>query len=465
MITSDFDSYSVGGQLPHHTRWYLFPLMSVAIWLGYQYLQSRLHWPRSVWISHAAIIIIIIFAGRQLTLPSKFMSLITGPNLVMSEDEWLALTYLHDQTPKDSIIISNNGTSFNFSGLAGRADYAGDPYYSMKPLALQLDPKDDRQERIIELWGSRDGEHFCARLYPTPATHLVEYAKQLHPLLVDNAPCLEKIWESPNQEVSIFEIKHTIDPQTQYPPILVEERSDGFNIFLYQDQYFAIAQSLEEINPAQLDEATPNQYQQEGKLFTANYLQEVNQLVDTRTSIIDEVNTSSTHPSLGEPELLFGDGVGENDQAWHSNQEEEYPQFIDIVFHQPVTLQGLGLQSQLGNPITRDRAPKNVMVIEGKNIENTDYNASLRFEFDQPGSWSFEYLPEPREMFQHYRIVVLDNHGQSDFLTIQEMRVQVLIEEDYQGFNLYWYGDRFYALAQGLDSTDLFSNSRRIHRE
>ena len=445
-ITSDYDSYSVGGQLPHHTRWYLFPLMSVAIWLGYQYLQSRLHWPQSAWISHGVILLIFFTIGRQLTLPSNFMSMLFASNIVLSEDHRLALSYLHEHTPQDAVIISNNDTSpFIFSGLAGRADYAGDPYDTMEEIALQLNPKDNRRERISELWVTANEEHFCARLYPTLATHLVEYTNQ--PLQVDEPACLQRIWQSPQKEVSIWQVDHsypaTLDTYQQ--PILIEENIGEFNIFLYQDQYFAL--------PSDVEVSDTTWHQNASDFITRNYLAEIKQLVDLEPDFNQTVSFSSSHEALGSLDLLF-DGGDEPGHAWHSRQNPEFPQWIDIIFSQPVILKTLSLQAQFGGPSNRDRAPQNVIIFGGNSSDLDQYEVPLQFNFAQAGDWSFQKLPRPGKMLQHYRILILDNHGQLDFVTIQELWMWVLVEENYKGFNIFWNQGKFYVLAQHLETLD-----------
>src|SRR5262249_5284594 len=52
-LGSEYDTFSLSGQLIYHARWYLFPLMSVAIWMLYQAVQGELRWPAEAWITIA----------------------------------------------------------------------------------------------------------------------------------------------------------------------------------------------------------------------------------------------------------------------------------------------------------------------------------------------------------------------------------------------------------------------------
>ena len=45
LLTTDYDNYSVGGQLLFHTHWYLFALLPIPLWLIYRHVRDRWHWP------------------------------------------------------------------------------------------------------------------------------------------------------------------------------------------------------------------------------------------------------------------------------------------------------------------------------------------------------------------------------------------------------------------------------------
>src|SRR6266480_3112613 len=58
ILASDYDRYSVGGQFPLHTGWYLFPFAGVALWRIGRFLQKRFSWPAEVWTSLASIVLL-----------------------------------------------------------------------------------------------------------------------------------------------------------------------------------------------------------------------------------------------------------------------------------------------------------------------------------------------------------------------------------------------------------------------
>jgi hypothetical protein len=109
-------------------------------------------------------------------------------------------------------------------------------------------------------------------------------------------------------------------------------------------------------------------------------------------TLLKQVTSSSTQPTLGSPEFLF-DNIASSANAWHSAQQPEFPQWIDIEFQQPVTLEKLGFQAQIGEG-NQNRAPREVMVLGGQDLEAAEYRAALQFQLDQAGAWSFQQLPE-----------------------------------------------------------------------
>lgn len=179
----------------------------------------------------------------------------------------------------------------------------------------------------------------------------------------------------------------------------------------------------------------------------------VSDLLDL-TNLVEKIETSSSYSPYG-PELLL-DGGPENVHAWHSEEEPDYPLWIDVVFRTPVSLEGIGLQAQVGS---LDRAPRYVRILQGKDF-NSQPGIFLTFDFISDGGWSYHRLPKMEE-FQHHRILIMDNHGDTQFVTIQELRFYgqvdepALIVENYKGFNILWYKNEFYVLPQTLESVDL----------
>ena len=207
VITTSYDNYSVGGQMLLHTYWYVFPLLGVLAWRLYQFLQMRLKWHKWVWGTVGLTVILVSLAIQFYSGPTAFEKQIRSNGIVINNNEWATLLYLRDQTPKNSIIISNHYLEpyfAVFAGIAGRAAYFS--YLDNGGVADAFEV-DDRKQIIHGLWSIPVSAQFCKTLTSTVATHLVEYSGQ--PLSVQNSPCLQQIWASPDlpEKITIWQIK------------------------------------------------------------------------------------------------------------------------------------------------------------------------------------------------------------------------------------------------------------------
>src|SRR5262249_7740360 len=106
LVTMGYDSYSVGGQLLLHTRWYVFPFAATGTWWLYRAAQRYV----SAWVLiGAALVAGTACAATQLMAPpggTRWAAKAT--KISFSRDEWQALTILREQTPADAVIISDN---------------------------------------------------------------------------------------------------------------------------------------------------------------------------------------------------------------------------------------------------------------------------------------------------------------------------------------------------------------------
>jgi hypothetical protein len=204
MLAADYDSISLGGQVPFHLRWYLLALGPVALWPLFLRAQERLMWPREYWMAAGAVLAIVFLFGRYITLPSKEAAA-NSANLAISEGQWLALNYLHDQTPQDSVVIMRDARSW--SGIYGRAAYYENIGGEVaNNLALRLNPEDNRPHIVERLWSTDSTDDFCSLLSKTGASYLLDDI--ISPLHVENPPCLTRIWSSPRDDMKIF--KHNV---------------------------------------------------------------------------------------------------------------------------------------------------------------------------------------------------------------------------------------------------------------
>ena len=69
MLDAEYNSYSLGGQVPLHIRWYFLGLGPTAIWIIICRAQEGLKWSRETWGMIGLVIGGVLFFGRYLTLP------------------------------------------------------------------------------------------------------------------------------------------------------------------------------------------------------------------------------------------------------------------------------------------------------------------------------------------------------------------------------------------------------------
>jgi hypothetical protein len=199
LLAADYDSYSFGGQIPLHIRWYFLGLGPTAVWIIICIVQAGVKWSRETWGVIGLVIGGVLLFGRYLTLPSKALP---EPSIAMSidQDHWLALEYLHDRTPPDAVIIMRDISPL--SGLHGRAAYyEGIGGEVFEKLALRFSG-DNRPFILDRLWSSQSNKDFCALLAATRSDYLLADSK--NPLYVENPQCLERVWSSPRNQVEIF---------------------------------------------------------------------------------------------------------------------------------------------------------------------------------------------------------------------------------------------------------------------
>jgi hypothetical protein len=206
LIATPYDNYSVGGQLVLHTRWYLYFLGPVAVWLVYRFLRDRAHWPAG-WAAASLTTAALVAVMTVTPLSLRWYVRSPPPGVfTLSEDEWLAVRYIRDHTPAESVVLTNRflGDHVALSGLTGRASYLD---YTPNPIdawLCRLDPADNRQQRIKDLWTTAEPSLFRERLCRTRATVLVEYAES--PLLVRRPSGLVRLWSSPRGQVTVWGI-------------------------------------------------------------------------------------------------------------------------------------------------------------------------------------------------------------------------------------------------------------------
>ena len=208
VVGSEYDRYSVGGQMLFHLRWYVFPLAGYALWVAYERVQDHLHWPENAWAAAAVAIVLVVLAIRYEQRPGQFRMEVQSANEkydTFDEADWKALTYLHDRTGSDSVLVTNKfAGQCVLSGLAGKAAYF-DLAGALDPVVLKTYKDDDRATIMQQLWWVADERSFCDMIHKTPITHLIEYAD--HPLKVVAARCMTAAWRSDEGRVTIWAVR------------------------------------------------------------------------------------------------------------------------------------------------------------------------------------------------------------------------------------------------------------------
>ncbi|MEH2066869.1 MAG: hypothetical protein V7K47_01630 [Nostoc sp.] len=210
-----YDDFSLAAELLLPTRWYPFLLMIPGLYQVYQFFQPHISLTRPTQISLVVAFVVISLAAKQLAKPSLLMTEVYSLAATLSANEQMALTYIHDNTPQNSITLTHKYTgeyvehqSFVLTSISGRATYLEKNYEPLNKLILKIFPSENREQVIKDLWATSQSEQFCRLLIATPATHLIEYST--HPLLVNDPACIQAIWKSSNQSIPVSSEKVTI---------------------------------------------------------------------------------------------------------------------------------------------------------------------------------------------------------------------------------------------------------------
>ena len=205
VLSSTYDSISLGGQFPFHAHWYLFPLEGVALWTIGRFFQKRFSCPAAFWISLALIVLVVGLLYRRPAAAIVGFERV-NPVVIRAED-WPAFVYLREHAPPDSVILTNRSWqpySFIISGLSGRAAYLELPGNPIDQQARRLNPRDNRVEITKALRSAESDGEFCRLIRSTPITHVLEF--QDHPWPVHPPDCLARLWENPERTVIIWQV-------------------------------------------------------------------------------------------------------------------------------------------------------------------------------------------------------------------------------------------------------------------
>ena len=141
---------------------------------------------------------------------------------------------------------------------------------------------------------------------------------------------------------------------------------------------------------------------------------------DDVTALAEKIIASSAAIGYG-PELLR-DGGSRDVHAWHSKPRPDYPVVIEVVFKQRVLLERVAFQAQFGNDTNLRRSPREVKILGGQSPHAMEELARFRLDFGAGGFWQFCEIKGGVRPFQFYQLVIMDNHGNKDYVTLQELK-------------------------------------------
>lgn len=252
---------------------------------------------------------------------------------------------------------------------------------------------------------------------------------------------------------SIDEAKQYVDqPIEQRLPKIAEEGYQGFNILHYQHRYYAVPQSPWLFNL--LDLESWEKCRLGNNCATADTLEGVKQQITSLpplsynklSSLLKSITTPSTYPTI----------IGERLFDWRSQQWSEFPSQLDLTFRQPVKLEGLEFDLQIDQS-EEQIGQQQIVIVAGQDLKNPEYSAPLTLDFNRAEGVITFKLPVPPVKYQHYQIRFTGIQGRErpQWLTIQNTRLYVLVEEDYRGYNIHWDGNNYYILKQSQATIDL----------
>ncbi len=172
LITTNYDDYSVGGEMVNHTSWYILPMASVVIWQAYKFFQTHWGWRRSKWLTLSAVILLVALVLQTVSKPTFDLKADNTFQIRVSANEEQALLFLHDKIPSNSVIMANlyltNSPAF-IAGITGRAVYYGYTDGTIGNMPAD-NSKENRQKVLSLLWSTADPGEFCKIVMPTVAT-------------------------------------------------------------------------------------------------------------------------------------------------------------------------------------------------------------------------------------------------------------------------------------------------------
>ena len=211
LLTTTYDSYSVGGEMLLMGCIYGFPIFGAVLWRLLNWFWARLPLT-SVGQSRAALALIILGTCAQYAYPRTYLQEImqTLGEFRLTPAAQGALAFIRDQTPPDSVVASDvilNPRAAIYSGIGGRACYAEYFNYPALDELPGVIPVGARIAMLMRIWQAGSADQLRVVLDQTPINYLIEYSDS--PLSVHPASCVRRVWDgadSDGRHVSVWQV-------------------------------------------------------------------------------------------------------------------------------------------------------------------------------------------------------------------------------------------------------------------
>jgi hypothetical protein len=205
-VRASYDSWSVGGQMPLHVGWYVFPWMGAGLWALGRHFATGFRQPSSCGVAAAVLLIVSAFVWQLVRPASRLEQERRDLHCAASQEEWQALCCIRSTLPSDAVVLTAElhgplAVAVT-SGVGGRRVYLEYPT-PIKTWMASEDSNQSRLERIRRVWAAQSEGDF-RRALPPQVTHLLEFTRL--PLRVHPDDSLRLVWTSPRRQVRIWQI-------------------------------------------------------------------------------------------------------------------------------------------------------------------------------------------------------------------------------------------------------------------
>jgi SAM-dependent methyltransferase len=198
-------------------------------------------------------------------------------------------------------------------------------------------------------------------------------------------------------------------------PKMIYSTKENYNILFYGGFFYAVPHLLGSVDLGEIKD-----YASQGIIRSDNLEVLFEKIPHSRPQC--RVTASSNHFKDQDLSLLISPLIS---CIWHATSPPQYPEWLKLTYDDPFIVSKISFQSQDNAPSGSEhqRAPRNFKVQaseDGKAWQ--DLLTVENFIFHQGGdwkSWSFEN----NNPYTHYRLLICENNGDPDFLTVQNLKL------------------------------------------